>query len=94
MVKKSFKQLVYEATQQIPAGETKTYKEIAILIGHPKAYRAVGNVLHQNERLDVPCHRVIRSDSQTGSYRYGSSKKQQILAFERTTKQDWTGPRA
>jgi O-6-methylguanine DNA methyltransferase len=59
-----------------------TYKEVAILAGHPKAYRAVGNILHENYDPNIPCHRVIRSDGKTGGYNRGSGLKEKMLKLE------------
>ncbi len=43
-----FRQKVYDFVKTIPKGKTVTYKEVAVAIGHPKAYRAVGNALNKN----------------------------------------------
>lgn len=58
----SFATQVFNAVRQIPRGQTKSYKEVAVTIGHPNAYRAVANVLAGNTDKSVPCHRVIKSD--------------------------------
>lgn len=58
------------------------YKEVAKAIGHPKAYRAVGNALNKNKDPQVPCHRVIRSDGKLGGYRSGPKKKIILLKKE------------
>ena len=60
-----------------------TYREVAILIHKPKAYRAVGNVLNTNYDLGIPCHRVIRSDRNIGGYNRGTEKKRRMLKKER-----------
>ena len=50
-------------------GETRTYEEIAIAIGHPLAVRAVANACGKNPHpIKIPCHRVIRSDGKLGGY--------------------------
>lgn len=51
---------------RIPAGQTMTYADVAVRAGHPRAYRAVGNVLRKNFDLSMPCHRVVRSDGSLG----------------------------
>lgn len=80
---RTFSQLVFNGLAKIPRGRVTTYGALAKLIGRPKAYRAVGNVLNSNSRLvAVPCHRVIRADGQIGGYRLGSAKKIKILASE------------
>ncbi len=64
-----FQTAVLKATADIPRGEVRTYKQIAVAIGHPNAYRAVGSALKRNPLApDIPCHRVIRSDGRIGRY--------------------------
>jgi O-6-methylguanine DNA methyltransferase len=81
----TFKEKVFEVVRKIPKGRTLTYKEVANLAGRPHAFRAVGNVLTTNFDPQIPCHRVIRSDGQSGGYNRGSSKKKQILKAESST---------
>ena len=78
----SFKERVYYIVQKIPKGKTLTYKEVAILVGKPKAYRAVGNVLNKNNNPKIPCHRVIKSDKTLGSYNKGAKRKEKLLKKE------------
>lgn len=79
-----FQERVYDFVKTIPKGKTLTYKEVAAAIGHPKAYRAVGNALNQNPYLGkVPCHRVIKSNGQVGKYVLGAKKKLELLSKER-----------
>ena len=60
---------VWKEIAKIPKGKTKTYKEIAIKIGHPNSARAVANACGKNPYpLIIPCHRVIRSDGSMGGY--------------------------
>lgn len=60
-----------------------TYKEVAELAGRPKASRAVGNILNRNPDLKtIPCHRVVKSDSFVGGYKYGTNKKISLLKRE------------
>ena len=60
---------VWKEIAKIPKGKTKTYKEIAIKIGHPNNARAVANACGKNPYpLIIPCHRVIRSDGSLGGY--------------------------
>jgi methylated-DNA-[protein]-cysteine S-methyltransferase len=81
---KTFTEKVYEITKKVPKGKTLTYKEVAIKIGHPKSARAVGTVLSKNFNIEIPCHRVIRSDGKMGGYnRGGVEKKEQILKKEK-----------
>ena len=60
---------VWNELKKIPKGETRTYKEIAELIGKPTAARAVANACGKNPYpITIPCHRVIRSDGGLGGY--------------------------
>ncbi len=77
-----FKTKVYNAVKKIPKGSVWTYKDVAKKIGHPLAFRAVGNVLNKNIDPKVPCHRVIRSDGKIGGYRDGSEFKRKRLREE------------
>jgi len=56
-----FKEKVYKIVQKIPSGNFLTYKQVAERAGHPKSWRAVGNVLNKNQNPKVPCHRVMTS---------------------------------
>lgn len=67
---------------KIPKGKTLTYKQVAILAGSARAFRAVGNILNKNYDKNIPCHRVIRSDGKTGGYNRGATKKVSILKSE------------
>jgi len=79
-----FYQKVWLACLEIPEGQTRTYKWIAEKIGHPKAYRAVGNALSKNPFAPViPCHRVIREDGKLGGYTDGIKKKLELLKKEK-----------
>lgn len=78
-----FQEKVYQAVSKIPKGQTRTYAQIAAAIGHPRAYRAVGNALNKNPLLGkIPCHRVIRSNGQPGGYVLGTQKKLELLNGE------------
>lgn len=73
----TFREKVFEATCAIPKGKTVSYKEIALMVGSPRAARAVANVLAGNIDPTIPCHRVIKSDGRLGGYNgiNGESKK-------------------
>jgi len=78
-----FQKKVYNALLNIAYGETKSYKEIAIEIDNPKAYRAVGMANHNNPiALIIPCHRVIASSNKIGGYAYGLEMKNKLLNLE------------
>jgi O-6-methylguanine DNA methyltransferase len=80
-----FQKRVWSALAKIPYGETQSYQEIAQRIGHPKAFRAVGNANGQNSiPLIIPCHRVIESKGGLGGYGHGTKIKKQLLDFEKT----------
>ena len=80
----AFQARVWAALRAIPTGETRTYAEIAALIGAPKATRAVARACATNEvALLIPCHRVVRSDGGSGGYRWGEERKRAILGRER-----------
>lgn len=78
-----FQKKVWKALQEIPYGETRSYQEIAVQIGNPKAYRAVGMANHRNPiAILVPCHRVVGSDGKLTGYAGGLDKKEKLLALE------------
>lgn len=79
---KTFREAVLEIVEKIPRGKTLTYKEVAEKAGSPRAYRAVGNILHANRDPKIPCHRVVRSDGTLGGYNRGADKKAKILKDE------------
>lgn len=65
----NFQKDVWKAILKIPKGKTISYKELAILSGHPKAIRAVANATGKNPLpIIIPCHRVIRKDGTIGGY--------------------------
>ena len=79
----AFQQQVWQALQNIPYGETRTYREIANELGKSKATRAIGNACGANPiALVIPCHRVMRSDGSLGGYRWGVERKQQLIEIE------------
>jgi len=69
----SFQHSVWNALRNIPYGETRSYEDIAVAIGNPKAVRAIGQANHKNPiLLLVPCHRVINKNGQPGGFGCGS----------------------
>jgi methylated-DNA-[protein]-cysteine S-methyltransferase len=79
----TFTDKVLKIVAEIPKGKTMTYLEVAKKAGSPKAARAVGSIMKQNYRPDVPCHRVIRSDGVVGDYnRGGRNRKLELLKQE------------
>jgi AraC family transcriptional regulator, regulatory protein of adaptative response / methylated-DNA-[protein]-cysteine methyltransferase len=80
----AFQKNVWLALLQIPFGKTTTYSAIARVIGINNAARAVGNAIGSNPvAILIPCHRVIRADGKIGGYRWGTTRKNEILAWER-----------
>ena len=79
----AFQRRVWQELQRIPAGTTRTYSEVARALGNPKAIRAVARACATNPvSIVVPCHRVIREDGNLAGYRWGLSRKEQLLARE------------
>jgi AraC family transcriptional regulator of adaptative response/methylated-DNA-[protein]-cysteine methyltransferase len=83
----AFQHQVWEALQNIPYGETRSYREIAEAIGNPAATRAVARACATNKvAVVIPCHRVVRSDGALGGYRWGMERKAKLLKNEREVK--------
>jgi AraC family transcriptional regulator, regulatory protein of adaptative response / methylated-DNA-[protein]-cysteine methyltransferase len=82
-----FQRKVWEELRRIPAGETRTYKQIARAVGAPEAVRAVGSACGANPvALLVPCHRAVRTDGGLGGYAWGLARKQKLLETEKKAK--------
>jgi AraC family transcriptional regulator of adaptative response/methylated-DNA-[protein]-cysteine methyltransferase len=80
----AFQQRVWQALCRIPAGETRTYADVAATIGAPRAVRAVARSCATNPvSLAVPCHRVVGANGDLTGYRWGVPRKQALLAAER-----------
>ena len=76
-------QKVWSELRAIPAGQTRTYTELARSAGRPRAVRAVGSACGRNLIAPfVPCHRALRSDGTLGGYYYGLEVKRWLLAHE------------
>lgn len=76
---------VWKEIKKIPKGQTKTYKDIAVALKKPKSSRAVANACGKNPLLiEIPCHRVIRSDGKLGGYsgKGGMKQKRKLLKDE------------
>ena len=79
-----FQKKVWSALKEIPYGETRSYKDIAVMIGSPKAVRAVGGANHNNPFIIVvPCHRVIGKNGSLVGYGGGLDMKISLLDLER-----------
>lgn len=80
-----FQRRVWEALRAIPAGETRSYAQVAAEIGAPGAVRAVATACAANRlAVAVPCHRVVASTGAMAGYRWGVERKRILLARERT----------
>ncbi len=80
----AFQQRVWAALCEIPPGETRTYAQVAGMIGAPNAVRAVARSCATNPvSLAVPCHRVVGKSGDLTGYRWGVPRKQALLARER-----------
>ena len=80
-----FQLKVWKALLDIRSGKTLTYSQLAEIIGKPSSARAVGNAVGKNRiAYLIPCHRVIREDGSIGGYRWGTSRKSKILAWEKS----------
>ncbi|MFY2762895.1 methylated-DNA--[protein]-cysteine S-methyltransferase [Arenimonas sp. MALMAid1274] len=79
----AFQQRVWQALMKIPAGQTRSYAELAVELEAPRAARAVARACASNRvAVLVPCHRVIRGDGTPGGYRWGLPRKQALLGAE------------
>ena len=80
----AFQMRVWEALRCIPRGETRTYTEIACVIGQPTAARAVARACATNPcAVVIPCHRVIGCDGKLTGYRWGMERKRKLLEIEK-----------
>ncbi|OBX20736.1 6-O-methylguanine DNA methyltransferase [Erythrobacter sp. QSSC1-22B] len=80
----AFQQRVWQALCEIPAGETRSYGQLAAALGNPGASRAVGGANGANNiAVLIPCHRVIAADGGLGGYAYGTAIKEELLRRER-----------
>ena len=80
----AFQEAVWRELQRIPAGETRSYAQIAAAVGRPNAVRAAGSANGANNvAVLIPCHRVVRTDGTLGGYAYGLTIKQELLNRER-----------
>lgn len=78
-----FQLRVWAALRRIPAGERRSYREVAESIGEPTASRAVARACATNRvAIVVPCHRVVRGDGALSGYKWGAELKQRLLDAE------------
>lgn len=82
----AFQEAVWQELRRIPAGETRSYADIAAAVGKPKAVRAAGSANGANNvAVLIPCHRVVRTDGTLGGYAYGLERKAALLEREMST---------
>jgi AraC family transcriptional regulator of adaptative response/methylated-DNA-[protein]-cysteine methyltransferase len=79
----NFQLKVWEALLKIPPGAVCTYQDIADIISHPGATRAVGQAISKNPiAYLIPCHRVIRKVAEFGEYQWGTTRKKALIGWE------------
>ena len=80
-----FQKKVWQFLRNIPYGETRTYGGAALIIGHPRASRAVGGACGKNPHsIIVPCHRVTAATAGGGGFGMGLPAKRYLLELERS----------
>ena len=78
-----FQRSVWRALLAIPYGETRSYRDIALDVGRPRAVRAVGQANHHNPiPILIPCHRVVGADGTLTGYAGGLALKEELLRLE------------
>lgn len=83
----AFQWKVWSELRKIPVGETRSYTEVAVAIGSPKAARAVAMACANNRvAVVIPCHRVVRQGGELGGYRWGLERKRQLIEKERAAR--------
>ena len=79
----AFQEAVWRELRKIPAGETRSYSDIAAAVGKPNAVRAAGSANGANNvAVLIPCHRVVRTGGDIGGYAYGLDIKRELLKRE------------
>jgi len=73
---------VLSVVRRIPPGRVATYGDVAAMAGQPRAARAVGNIMRDCRRPDIPCHRVIAAGGRLGGYGGNEGLKRALLAAE------------
>jgi AraC family transcriptional regulator of adaptative response/methylated-DNA-[protein]-cysteine methyltransferase len=83
-----FQERVWDELRRIPYGETRSYEELATLVGRPGGQRPVGRANGMNRiAIVIPCHRVVRKDGHLGGYGGGLRRKQFLLDLERRNRE-------
>ena len=79
----NFYERVYELVRRIPAGKCASYGQLALMLGNPRASRAVGYAMRACRTPGVPCHRVVGADGSLTGYGGGLEAKQFLLELEK-----------
>lgn len=80
----AFQRRVWQELRQIPYGETRSYQDLAVAIGNPRACRAVGQANNKNPLLIInPCHRVIHKNGDITGFGCGTEVKKFLLNLEK-----------
>lgn len=83
----AFQKSVWSALCCVPYGETRSYKDIAIAVGKPKGFRAVGMANNRNPiAVLIPCHRIVGADGSLTGYAGGLEVKHKLLELEQKFK--------
>jgi O-6-methylguanine DNA methyltransferase len=78
-----FQKKVWVSISKIGFGTTVSYRDVAEMVGKPRACRAVGNALGKNPIIiSIPCHRIIKSNGDLGNFSSGVSLKRHLLELE------------
>src|SRR5438105_2350909 len=77
-----FSRRVLTVVRRIPPGRVATYGDVAAAAGRPRAWRAVGNIMRECQRPDVPCHRVVAAGGRLGGYGGREALKRSLLLAE------------
>ena len=80
--RRQFTARVLAAVRRIPPGRVATYGDVAAMAGQPQAHRAVGNIMRECHRSDVPCHRVIAAGGHVGGFGGNPTLKRSLLLAE------------
>lgn len=78
----SFRVRVLAVVRRIPPGHVATYGDVAELAGRPRAWRAVGNIMHSCHDPGTPCHRVVGAAGALGGYGSNLQLKRELLRAE------------
>ena len=86
----AFQQKVWQVLCGIPAGQTRSYGDVARALGVPQAVRAVAGACAANVlAIAIPCHRVVRGDGSISGYRWGVARKRALLVDEAAKALKW-----